>query len=279
MKLSEIHPFVRFVHPLRIDENERYGISTAFDNRLFYLRAGSGVISASGERLSLSVGDALLLPSGTAYELIPCDLPASYIAVNFDYTQGHVDKDTPVPPLFSSRFDQAERFEVLRFEDAEELSAPLLIKAAPGIGGKLLAMEVEYAKKQLGYGRILSALLTETLVGCLRAHRAMRLERSERLIREILRYVDQNLQNPLSNTDIAAAFGLHPNYVSQLIKLHTGLPMHKYLMHLRVSRAMELLGKEGSTVGEVALQSGFVDIYHFSKTFKSLVGVPPSRYL
>lgn len=279
VKLSEINPFVRFVHALRIDENEHFGLSTAFDNRLFYLRAGLGAIRIAGETLSLSVGDAVILPSGTAYELLPCALAAHYIAVNFDYTQSHVDKDTPIPPLFSGRFDPDLRFETIDFDDAEELCAPLCVRGVAGIAQKLLSMESEYGRKMLAYGRVLSASLSEILIECIRAHRALRFEKSGRIIGDILGFVEKNSQNPLTNADVAAAFGLHPNYVSQLMKLHTGLPLHRYLMHLRISRAMELLGKGGSTVGDVALQCGFVDIYHFSKTFKRLTGVPPSKYL
>ena len=48
----------------------------------------------------------------------------------------------------------------------------------------------------------------------------------------------------------------------------------------RMERAKQLLlSDECYTVGEVASELGFLDIYHFSKTFKKFCGVSPNKFL
>ena len=49
-------------------------------------------------------------------------------------------------------------------------------------------------------------------------------------------------------------------------------------MKYRIKKACELLKLGKYTVTEVALYTGIQDIYYFSKLFKSVVGVSPSKY-
>ena len=48
----------------------------------------------------------------------------------------------------------------------------------------------------------------------------------------------------------------------------------------RIERAKNLLlSDEQYTVGEIARELNFSDIYHFSKTFKKICGVSPNKFL
>ena len=138
MKLSEAKPFVRYVHLLPINASTPLGVYTPYDNRLFYVYSGVGEIALEKETVSLFEGDALIIPPGTRYEIIPPKGPLTYLAVNFDYTQSNSDKVIPVPPEYSDKFDQNLRFEALSFSDAAELNDPLCIRDFSKILGKLL---------------------------------------------------------------------------------------------------------------------------------------------
>ena len=47
---------------------------------------------------------------------------------------------------------------------------------------------------------------------------------------------------------------------------------------LRIQRACQLLRGRECTIGEIAALLGFESVYYFSRVFKKLTGVAPSRW-
>jgi AraC-like DNA-binding protein len=63
-----------------------------------------------------------------------------------------------------------------------------------------------------------------------------------------------------------------------MIKGYTGMPLHRYLNHVRVSHALDLLTDGDKPLAQIASDCGFCDIYYFSRYFKQSVGVSPAEY-
>ena len=58
----------------------------------------------------------------------------------------------------------------------------------------------------------------------------------------------------------------------------TGYSPIEYLRRLRVERARQLLADVDLSIKEIAQRCGFDDAYHFSKTFRQIDGLPPTKY-
>ena len=52
----------------------------------------------------------------------------------------------------------------------------------------------------------------------------------------------------------------------------------QYLLKIRMEYAKKLLLETNMTIDEIALASGFMDRYHFSKAFKSYFLYPPVMF-
>jgi AraC-like DNA-binding protein len=52
----------------------------------------------------------------------------------------------------------------------------------------------------------------------------------------------------------------------------------RYLMHARMSQACALLDSSDKPVAEISQEVGFRDAFHFTKTFRAVVGSSPSAY-
>lgn len=77
---------------------------------------------------------------------------------------------------------------------------------------------------------------------------------------------------------IASACELDAPYLCRLFsRFHDESP-YQFLTRLRMQHAASLLLEEGVSVKEAANATGFPDPFHFSRVFKSIHRVPPSRF-
>jgi len=96
-----------------------------------------------------------------------------------------------------------------------------------------------------------------------------------RSVVEIMRD-DRGGQGDLSA--IAAAVGRHPAHVCREFRRAFGCPMFAFARMIRIERAAVLLRTTRLPLAAVALDTGFGDQAHFSRVFRSVMGVTPARY-
>jgi AraC-like DNA-binding protein len=90
-------------------------------------------------------------------------------------------------------------------------------------------------------------------------------------------FLHANLSEDVSAAALARASGLSPYHLIRIFRKELGLTPHAYQLSIRVARAKDLL-RAGVPTADVALQTGFYDQSHFTKVFKSQVGVTPGQY-
>lgn len=94
----------------------------------------------------------------------------------------------------------------------------------------------------------------------------------------ITSYLFFHISEPLSVRDMAKRANLSPSRFNTVFKQKFGMSPYRYLLHLRIKHAKELLRSTEYTLEEIATYCGFSDIHHFSKTFKKMVGQSPGVY-
>jgi AraC-like DNA-binding protein len=78
--------------------------------------------------------------------------------------------------------------------------------------------------------------------------------------------------------ELASAAHVSRSYLNRLFRTSFGMSAAAALERLRCSRAETLLARTDMTIGSIAHQCGFADLYHFSHRFIRLYQVPPSRF-
>jgi len=129
---------------------------------------------------------------------------------------------------------------------------------------------------------IARALLHELMVLMIRDHdRAAANSHTADLSPEVrlaLAWLDQNLGQPLSMPELAAASGLSQSHFRQRFHKETGFTPSDYLTRRRVSRAKQLLRGDRLSITEIAFQLGFQSSPYFAAVFRKLTGTTPSEY-
>lgn len=100
----------------------------------------------------------------------------------------------------------------------------------------------------------------------------------EKTVREVMRFVAENLDIPFTAADVCAAVFYSQSYVRREFKRITGESLFDYVERVRVEKAQRLLTDTEKTIKEIACAVGFTDQNYFSVAFKRVVGVAPSDY-
>lgn len=99
------------------------------------------------------------------------------------------------------------------------------------------------------------------------------------LIEGAIHYIHQYYQDPeLSNKTISRHVGVTTNHLSYVFKTQLGITIHNYLKHVRIEQAKLRIIQGRQNLTEIAEDVGFSSIHLFSRTFKSTVGVMPSKF-
>lgn len=95
---------------------------------------------------------------------------------------------------------------------------------------------------------------------------------------EMARFIAENYTQPVQVKDIAAAVGLHPNYVMNLFHRTFGMRLKEYLTSHRVAHAQRLIATTDMKLLDVALASGFGSASRFYAAFRRVCKKSPRAY-
>ncbi len=112
---------------------------------------------------------------------------------------------------------------------------------------------------------------------CISFYRGDELD-SSKLIKEIKRYINDNVSNDINLNTTATRFHMNPFYVSHLFKKETNMNFLDYLTSQRIEKAKELLEDVDSKIYEIAIKVGYDDQRYFSQVFKKYTGYTPKEY-
>lgn len=101
---------------------------------------------------------------------------------------------------------------------------------------------------------------------------------SNRLVREVSRYVMQYFPENISLSKAGAALDVNPEYLSTQFRQVTGMTFREYLNRVRIEEARRLIVHTDYTILEIAIACGFRDQSYFTKIFKKFTGKTPRQY-
>lgn len=98
-------------------------------------------------------------------------------------------------------------------------------------------------------------------------------------IDKALHYMHAEYANRITIQQIANHLNLDRCYFSTAFTRRIGISPQQYLVHLRLTKAAELMVTYGETPSTAAASVGYTDLYQFSKIFKQHFGVSPRTYI
>ncbi len=101
---------------------------------------------------------------------------------------------------------------------------------------------------------------------------------SNKLICDILFYIDKNINNKINIQDIADIFFFNRFYIMKLFKKELGISINNYINLKRILNSLSDIKNTDDSYLTIALNNGFNSLEYFSETFKLIIGVSPRVY-
>ncbi|CZF81293.1 HTH-type transcriptional regulator CdhR [Grimontia celer] len=92
---------------------------------------------------------------------------------------------------------------------------------------------------------------------------------------ETVSLMEANLEEPFCIDELASLVQLSRRQLERLFQRHIQCSPSRYYLHLRLSRAKQLLIQTNLSIIEISIACGFVSTPHFSKCYRDYYGIPP----
>lgn len=238
-----------------IDDKDYSVIRTRKDYTVMYLSQGKASAFVDGEMRTVHAGEALLFLPGARQR---------YVYLKQD---GCVNKFVHFSGHLAAMLDgEPARIITLASKSEFESNLDRLIRAYCRIDGQrgLLCG---------GYLRTLLALLkdSEVLVDVPR-------DALQDRVRKVINLMNTHINESIDLDACAKLCCVSRERFNHMFKEQTGFPPLQYIQRIRIERAKQLLVDSGLSVSECADTLGFSDVNYFSRLFRKIAGVSPSKY-
>lgn len=226
------------------------------------------LVLADGSERPLRVGEgAAFLAGSHATGTTPDDGRVLRVTLDRPHLYWAVGTVRRTPDPDFRRWDHSQRGVALvrdRRHLFDELLATALEPAPPGAAG---------------WREDLAAAAWQSLRAWLAAEQApIAGSRAEATWQLAADYLRQHLAAATTRADVAAALGLHPNYLSDLCRRCTGESFGEHLRAQRLERAALLLRETDLSVRRIAAAVGWSSDGYLERRFKQRYGTTPGRW-
>ena len=98
------------------------------------------------------------------------------------------------------------------------------------------------------------------------------------VMQQIISEIQERYTENITLTELAETYKISTGHLSNLIKRELKLSFSEYIAARRIQRAKELLGDDTLSIEQIAGMVGYKDYFYFTKVFKKVAGVSPSKY-
>ena len=183
--------------------------------------------------------------------------------------------------LGSIFFESGMNFEIIKVRIIELVVIISRTAIEAGVGAKdLMGLNYSYFT-ELNRATDLDELLfklNDILTNFINRVSATKEKKKKIKIRKITDYINQNFTRKMKSEEVANIGGLSTSRCLHLFKEETGLSLSEYIKKLRIDYGKYLLLNSDISLADCAIEAGFFDQSHFTKTFKQVERMTPSQF-
>jgi AraC-like DNA-binding protein len=276
--------FFSLLHADYVKLNQKWNYKNVISPyyRLYFIDEGRGFISNTQETVELEAGYMYMIPSFTLCNLSCPDHLSQYFIHFFEESPDGI-----------SLFHNNRTLKKVQANETDMASFKRILDINPGRGinrsdnPKVYEKNVYYkGYQELNNMQSLSpyfetqGIILQLLSRFLPSSRLTQKSANAipSKILDVISYIQVNLNQNLTVTHLAERVNQHQDYFSRLFFQYTGIRPLAYIHEKRIERAQYLLTTTNMSYAEVAAETGFENLPHFSRIFKKVTSLTPGQY-
>jgi len=97
-------------------------------------------------------------------------------------------------------------------------------------------------------------------------------------LRTVVEFIQSHLDEDVSLLALAEQANVSPFHFARQFRATVGVTPHQFVLHQRVQRSIRLIEAGRLPLAQIAVECGFHDQPHFTRTFRKVVGTTPATY-
>jgi AraC-like DNA-binding protein len=250
--------------------------------RIYYIDEGEGTISNGQKRLKLEPGYIYIIPSFTLCNLLCPSSLSQYFIQFFEESPDGI-----------SLFHNNRTLLKVQASELDIANCKRILQINPGRGinrsdnPKVYEKNAYYKEYQELNNRLSDSAYLETqgiilqLLSRFLGPNQSPLKNSQIIPSKVLdtmSYIQMNLSQPLTIIHLAQRVNQNQDYFSRQFLQFTGERPLNYIHEKRIERAQYLITTTNMIYPDIAIETGFSSLPHFSKIFKKVTGTTPDNY-
>lgn len=238
-----------------------------------YIIEGCLLVTIKQQTFQLNKGDSILIFQKNPYQLSTSDdVTCHFYTLNLSFSF----IETPVcQTLTANTYLNTLRFFSFRYKNF------LLFKSNEEIHRIFDNMYSEYHSKNIyckEFFDLYSALLLLHMYRECEFNFARKELYTNTHFIAALEFLDSNYMNKITVKDISGHCNISSCYLSKLLHSALGISPAHFIVSFRIDKSLEMMTMGEYTLSEIASSVGFSSLQHFSKAFKSEIGMTPKKY-
>lgn len=111
-----------------------------------------------------------------------------------------------------------------------------------------------------------------------KVHEIKELKADNYLTKKVLKYINNNLSNAITTSDIAVELNLSRSYLSTTFKKENDIDLKDFIQLVKINHAKQLLIESNNSLLQISTYLGYSSNSHFTKMFTRFVQMSPSQY-
>ncbi|MCT4544043.1 MAG: AraC family transcriptional regulator [Vallitalea sp.] len=284
ISIEDINPVIR---KAGVQEDFEYmPFRIVLDYEFIYCHKGSFIIEYKDTCIEVKQGQIAIIPPDKIHRFKCSTYQTSYW-VHFDFVQypyqqqidSIVQEFNPLDIISNLNLYSIPRPTI---EIIPNLQLPLLfyVKDKNKTLDSFLSIINFYESKTYGWQikckQILLELILILLPELQKTH--TNITNYEHLMSNIDKYINTNIYRPITVKELANYFHYHPDTLTRIFKSKRNQTLRSYITNCKIDSSKILLDSTDYSIETIAEIYGFTDRTYYSKVFKKIVGISPSKY-
>ncbi len=139
-------------------------------------------------------------------------------------------------------------------------------------------MYKEFSERDEFSALALESISNELLIAASRQYRKKAERKPPQWLESVKDYLHENFSMPPGLNELAKADGVHPTHLARVFRQFENCTTGDYVRQIRIENARRIILATNKPLVEIALDTGFADQTHFTRSFKRITGMTPAKF-